>query len=189
MKRVTIVGAVDKRLIVYPLMHVLGLTGKTILVTDDGNLRRFGDTYEKEFSKGINDVRVVQEVSERVEEKGEYDFEVYVTTNEIVDESDLVVYCHGLHKTFATEPVIEKFEELESKQEVLVTASRVKEVEKGVTRLEISKDTIGYVCDCEEHKDFIACNNSVLAKVGAYLFGDFTGLGQEGYIKVLKRVE
>ena len=41
MRQIQLIGPVDKRAVAYPLFKICDVLGKTLVVTDDANFRRF----------------------------------------------------------------------------------------------------------------------------------------------------
>lgn len=166
MKKICLIGPVDKRIIAYPLIKCLIHLGRTLIVTDDGVYRRFDDEYSTNFTYSQSEFLIVPMVNEDLEneinEKNVgFDYVLYITTNEL-PESDVIIYCHGVEKSFCSKPVLDVLEDKEC-GEVYITFSRV-EIPKGsnTIRIEPIRDLMAYVFECEEKKEFLPTKSSML---------------------------
>lgn len=188
MKKICLIGPVDKRVLAYPLLKVLDLTGKTLVITDDSNIRRLADDYSKEFTIGRVDVKVVTDISNivTIDNSSDYDYILYMSTNELVPNCDSVVYCHSLNKAIGSPDVLSALEGVEHKS-VAITPSVIKD--KNTLKISVDKGSIGYVWYCEETKLFCECKDAKLSKAVAFLFSDVLGVGQDAIVKTLGRRE
>ncbi len=192
MKKICIVGPIDKRVVVYPLIKVADLVGKLLVVTDDANFRRFGDDFEKEFNRGNSDFLILNDIDddEILENKGfrvaNYDFIIYITTKSLIKDCDKYVYCHGMSKTVLPEKTLFELDKVEH-TEVYITQSVLKE--KGIIKVGVDKVTMGYVWGCEESRSFVPLKDSNMAKISSFLFADYIGVSQDEYKKLLLREE
>lgn len=190
MKKICLIGPVDKRILAYPLLKVLDLTGKTLVLTDDANFRRFSDDYGSEFSIGRIDIKVIHDITPNIlsvlKVGDDYDYALIITTNTLIDDCDSVVYCHSLNKAMCTPEVLEVIEGVEHK-DVTVTCSVVKD--KGILKMVVDKAGLGYIWYCEETKLFCECKDAKLSKAVAYLFSDVLGISQDSIVKTLGRRE
>lgn len=189
MRQIELVGPVDKRLVAYPLFHICDILGRTLVVTDDANFRRFADNYEDRFILGRSDFVVVNDISQSIiEELGvkfsSYDYVIIISTNVLIEGNDLLVYCHGNSQMICTEDVLENIEELEHQD---VTISIRKPSGKGALYLSADSKSFGYVWDCEENKRFIGCKHSDLVKLSSYLFASTLSISVEEYNKTIQR--
>lgn len=189
MKKINLIGPVDKRLVAYPLLKAIDLIGKCLVITDDANFRRFADDYSLNFNFGNSDFIIVHEMEKFKEEDLDqpitvYDYILYITTNTIV-ESDLIVYCHGLNKSFLTDDVYSKLQEIEHK-EIYITPSKIKL--KDIIQIPVGKN-ISYVWGCEENREFIPCTDVTLTKVIGHVFSEGLGIDKEELVKYMGRKE
>ena len=189
MKKICLIGPVDKRAITYPLIKLLDLTGKTLIVSDDGNFRKFDDEFEPLFTKGRVDFRIIpvldDEGVESINTTG-YDYVIYVVANLLVKDCDKYVYCHSLNKGVCTKDVIDTLEDkVEDYKDVVITPSVVKD--RSILKVPMDKDTIGYIWGCEEANQFIPCKNAKITKLIAYLFSDVLDIPQDTIVKALGR--
>lgn len=190
MKSINLIGPVDKRLVAYPLLKALDLVGKCLVITDDANFRRFADDYSLNFNYGNSDFIIIHEIEKFDESKdldqpiSVYDYVLYITTNTIV-ESDLIVYCHGLNKSFLTDEVYSKLQEMEHK-EIYITPSKIKL--NDIIQIRVGKN-MDYVWACEENREFISCTDSTLTKVISSVFAEGLGMSKDELVQYMARKE
>lgn len=202
MKRICILGPVDKRIITYPLVKVLDLTGKLLVVTDDACFRRFADDLGAEFMYGQSQFLVTPFVTkETTKERGykeeDFDFVLYTTTSERIDEVDALIYCHGVNRSMLPDDDLEYLEEIPHK-EVIISPNKIpenKEEEKSKkdkpVKIDLLKDCLHYVYTCEENRSFMYQSKpgTALPKVLEYLVGNVIGLNADKIAKILERKE
>ena len=70
MRKICLLGGVDKRAIAYPLIKVLMFMGKTLVVADDGVYRRFSDDYALRFNYQNSDFIISPLIDEGILEEG-----------------------------------------------------------------------------------------------------------------------
>lgn len=162
MKRICLIGPVDKRAIAYPLIRCGMFLGKVLVVTDDGVYRRFSEDYSSKFSVGNSDFMVVPVIDDKVMKTVEsveslYEFVVYITTNELPQECDKIVYCRGVDKGILTQETMKVLEKKEF-TEAFVTFSRV--AEPTSLKIEPSKGVMSYIFECEDKKEFVPTTDS-----------------------------
>lgn len=187
MQSICLIGGVDKRVISYPLIKCLGLMGKTLVLTDDAVYRRFGSKYETEFDVGQTHFKVMSVIPTNDELDAivdSYDYVVYITTNELI-HSDKVVYCHGVEKAIAPPDVLSILDGIEH-VDITLTMSKV---EKGTLSIGYSKEAMGYICNCEEYKEFVPCNGASFTTLMDTLFGDIFNMSKDNMKKLLARKE
>lgn len=188
MYSICLIGGVDKRVIAYPLLKCLGLMGKTLVIADNSVYRRFGENYETDFELGQLGFKVLPVIPKDVTELDInvdiYDYVLYITTNEVI-VSDKVVYCHGLEKAIASPKVLNALEGMDIK-DITLTMGKV---EKGTLAIGYSKEAMGYICSCEEHKDFVPCTGVSFSTLMVELFDDVFKMSKDNMKKLLARKE
>lgn len=199
MKRVCILGPIDKRVLVYPLIKVLELTGKTLVVTDDACFRRFAPDLGLDFECGQAKFVIRPKVNEGVlTEVGlsedAFDYVVYVTTDELILNCDSTVYCHGVNKSMLSEDNLEFLGDIKYK-EIIISPNKIPEKEENSVvnpiKVNILKDMLHYVFTCEENRSFMYQTKagSLLPKIIANVFEDSLGISAETIAKLLERKE
>lgn len=202
MKRICILGPVDKRIVTYPLIKVLDLTGRLLVVTDDASYRRFADDLGTEFMYGQSQFLIAPKVTrEYAKEHGfseeDFDFVLYTTTSEYFDDCDCTVYCHGINKSMLPDNDIEFLSEM-NVREVIISPNKIPEsktgdgqIEKKPVKIDVLKDALHYVYTCEENRSFMYQSKpgTVLPKILEHLFKDATGLDATRIGKILERKE
>lgn len=199
MKKICAFGPVDKRVLVYPLIKLLDLLGKTLVVTDDANFRKFGDSFELEFTHSRIDMFIMPVVTEEAMlEKGivesNYDNALYITTTEIVSECDSYIYCHGLNKSMCSEEIVDGIDEIPC-TEVIITPFKIPQSKEPSTqktptlKLDVGKETLNYVFYCEENKAFMPAKSIAVQNTLAKACEASLGLTAENIGKMMAREE
>jgi hypothetical protein len=167
MKKICLIGPVDKRAIAYPLLKCLMFLGKTLIITDDSVYRRFSETYETRFGFAQSEFIVApvidKDVIDHVESvSSTFDYVLYITTNELPVGMDKILYCHGIEKGIATSDVLSVLENIDH-TEVYVTFSRV--ADNTALKIEPSKSIMAYVFECEDRKDFVGTTDGAYSSM------------------------
>lgn len=167
MKKICLVGAVDKRAISYPLLKVLMHLGKTLVVSDDGVYRRFSEELETSYGFENSEFLITPVITETVQKEVEnkafqFDYIVYITSNEIPLQCDKVIYCRGVDKGIATKTTLKQLENIEH-TEVYVTFSRLED--SSLLKIEPTKGIMAYIFECEERKEFQATKEVAYASM------------------------
>ena len=187
MRQIQLVGPVDKRVIAYPLFKMCDTMGKTLVVTDDANFRRFADNYENEFTVGRSDFIVVNDIAETVAgdlglKLGSYDYVLFINTNTLIDNNDCLVYCHGSSQLICSDDVLDCLEGVEHSE---ITISAQKPKDKKENFLSVEGKAFAYVWECEENKMFMPCKHPELAKICNSLFSSVLGVAGEEFSKII----
>lgn len=167
MKKICLLGAVDKRAVSYPLLKCLMFLGKVLVVTDDGVYRRFADEYESRFSFENSEFIVTPVIDEEVQKEVDsishsYDYVVYITTNEIPSGCDKIIYFRGVEKSIASKGTLKVLENMEYK-EVYITFSKLQD--SSALKIEPSKSVMSYVFECEDKKEFVPTKDAGFASM------------------------
>lgn len=171
-KILCIVGATDKRAITYPLIKTLMHLGRTLIVSDDGVYRRFDDTYQTNFDFGNSEFLITPKVDEAIMEsvsqkEGQFEYIVYITTDEVPPKADKVIYCRGIDKGFASQDTLKLIEESEF-IEVLVTFDKVQD--KKALKIAPTIKQYQYLNRCEDRKEFLPSADTSFVTVVATFF-------------------
>lgn len=191
MHLIEIVGPIDKRMVVYPLMKAATLAGKVLLIGDDPNLCRFCEGFAFEGSLDKSDIRIVPELNnlivqtyvERSEQS--YDYVIAVSTSALLKDVNTFVYCHGGGYAMIEPEKLDTLGEEFEYPDVLISMTRP--TAKGVKYLTPSSDTMGYVWSCEEARSFVPCKVRSLADLSAELFASALSMDKNSYMTLLKR--
>lgn len=171
-KILCIVGATDKRAITYPLIKTLMHLGRTLIVSDDGVYRRFDDTYQTNFDFGNSEFIITPQVDSTLidsinQRDAQFEYILYITTNEIPPNTDKVVYCRGIDKGLASEDTLKQIEESEF-IEVLITFDKIQD--KKALKIAPSIKQYQYLNRCEDHKEFLPSTDPAFVTVVASFF-------------------
>lgn len=196
MKQIQLVGPVDKRAIAYPLFKMCDTMGKTLVVTDDANFRRFSDDYSNEFTLGRSDFVITNDISQAIigdlgVKLNTYDYVIFINTNDLIDNNDCLVYCHGSSNLVCGDDTLDYLEAFEH-FDVTISTNKPskkgdKEKDKNLIFLTVDGKSLGYVWDCEEQKMFVPCKNAELTKLSCHLFNSVFGLSTEDFGKTIVR--
>lgn len=104
MKKLTIVGKIDSRALVYPLARALSLNGLTGIITDDGAYRRLYHGKENIGTVSGVDIAVVDHVDEKsihkLDNSGTPYENIIVVSSDFIDpETTGLIICHGLDRS------------------------------------------------------------------------------------------
>ena len=186
MKQIQLIGPIDKRPIAYPLFKLCDTLGKTLVVTDDANFRRFADNYENEFTLGRSDFIVSNDIKETIlsdlgVKLNGYDFIIYITTNILIENNDCTIYCHGNSNMICTDDTLNCLDNIEYSEVVIST----QKVVKNSTFLSADSKVFSYVWDCEENKRFMPCKSTELVKLCSQLFSNTLGFSNDEISKII----
>ena len=116
-----------------------------------------------------------------------YDYVIFITTNNLIDGNDCTVYCHGLNQSICTEKTLDFLETVEH-SDVIISSNKPKDVGKDNIFLSIEGKGMKYIWDCEENKMFLPCVHADLSKLSAYLFTNTLGVSsKEEFLKMLQK--
>lgn len=157
MKRLCLIGPVDKRIIAYPLIKCLMSLGRLLVVSEDSNLRRFSEDYACKFDYGNSWIWVVSAVDDGVEadvrdQESNFEYVLYITTSYLPKEVDRVLYCHGVEKGFLANDTLKELENMEY-GEVVITFSSYKD--KSVPKILPNTGVMKYIFQCEDTREFL----------------------------------
>ena len=190
MRQIELIGPVDKRAVAYPLFKICDVLGKTLVITDDANFRRFGEKFETEFTLGRSDFIISRDISQSIIEEfglkmANYDYVIFISTDNLISGNDLTVYCHGVNQMVCDDVTLDIMETVEHLD---VTISSKKPKEKNETFISIEGKGMKYIWDCEENRHFIPCNHPDIARISAFLFTNVLGLSsKDEYMKMLQK--
>ena len=189
MRKICLLGGVDKRAIAYPLIKVLMFMGKTLVVADDGVYRRFSDDYALRFNYQNSDFIISPLIDEGILEEvasveDSYDSILFITTNELPLGCDKVIHCRGVEKAFSSKAVLNEAEKLDYK-EVYVTSSKVDSDSNLV--INPNKAVYSYLSVCEDKKEFIGTKEGALTSLLLSLFDKELNLPKKTVSGLLRR--
>ena len=107
MKILSIVGKSDTRVVAYPLIRALSITGQVGVITDDGCFRRLYPGRNVIGTVNGVDIAVCGRVNDKfmhvLDNTGiNYDYLVVVSSDYVPDNADGVLACHGLDRSMMT---------------------------------------------------------------------------------------
>lgn len=192
MVKVAVVGGVDKRPVVYPLLQCLRFVGKTLIISDDPLFRRFDENFATDFEQDnlffairpTLDNSVISEVVRDVSEPLEYI--IVVANNFYPDGFDKTIALSGVNSGF---DYVDKergnFPNDEVFQRVFITTSKVKGLE--YPTLTPSQAVVSYMYNCEDHRRFLPLKDGASLSVLTALFSKVIGVEAKTLSKLLER--
>lgn len=199
MRQIQVIGPVDKRVILYPLFKICNTMGKVLFITDDANFRRFAENYENEFTVSRSDFIITNDITGRIIEDlggklSSYDYVIFSTTNNLINENDLTVYCHGNSQLICTDDTLDNLMDVEHSEVVISTKkpviSKDDTEKKNIQYVAVDGKSMSYVWECEENKYFVPCKSPTLVPICAYLFSQILGISsKEEFAKIMAKEE
>lgn len=189
MKNLCLLGPVDKRAIAYPLLKVLGFLGRTLVITDDANFRRFAESFERDFGVANLDFKVVPELTEELvkttrESAISYDYVLYLSLDFLPEGMDKVIYAHGVAKSFGS---VETLKQLENQEYTEVFVTFAKPSDPQALKIEPSKSVMSYILSCEEAKEFLGTTDIAYATMLQRFFEKELDLSKNTLKSLLRR--
>lgn len=189
MKKICLLGGVDKRAIAYPLIKVMMYMGKTLIVADDGVYRRFSDTYDTRFNYQNSDFIIAPVITEDIISEVDkvadlYENILYITTNEVPDGCDKVVYGRGKERAICSTGVLNEAEKTDF-IEVYVTYGKVESSTN--MKIEPNKAVLSYLSECEDKKEFLGTKDGAFTSLLVTLFDKELNLPKKTVQGLLRR--
>lgn len=183
----SVVGKVDKRILVLPLMRVCSIDGPTLVVSDDGN---FKNLYHDDGNKGsISDVDIL--VNNSMEEWNlninteNYKHIIYASSDSIKFENsiNLKVLCRCYDRSFI-KPKNRFIEEKEDEVEVIFSSTYVK---KSENILILKPEYYKYLVSVEEMKELPIIKDVAISRLLTSLVSEFFNMSKPQFMKLLTR--
>lgn len=197
MKILSVVGKADKRLITYPLMHVLALAGRTLVITEDVTYRRLYRGFTNEGEVHDISIRIVPDLDiEKITQitasltDSDYDFCLVITDVCRCENADATLCVCAKSKSFLGTS-LEVFSEQEP--QTIKTLVSIGEVNKkewqnlGVIPLQWKPSRLTYIYECEESKTLLPFSDKEVLSVIGTAFLKELNLSQKIFLEVSKR--
>lgn len=188
MRTVALVGAVDKRMIVYPIARALSIEGNVAVITDNGAYRRLFIECGNEGMLGR--VKIVVDLYDdrlltKIDEVGiGFDYLLVDTCFEVPTSSDYVIFCRGVNRSMYPDEVLK---EIEGKPHCEVVISPEPPEEKGLLVVRVDELVCSYIYSVEESKQIKGVANKRYNKLLAKIFGQALGMKEEALFELLMR--
>ena len=197
MKILSVVGKADKRLITYPLMHVLAFAGRTIVITDDVTYRHLYRGFTNNGAVQDVFIRVIPEldtkkISQITSDLGDadYDFCLVITDIHRCENAESTLCVCAKSKSFLGTK-IEEFSEKEPKSfKTFISIGEInkKEWKKlGVMPLHWTASRFSYIYECEEHKMLLPFQDREVLNVIGTAFLKEINISANTFLQVSKR--
>lgn len=194
MKTLAVIGGVDKRPVVYPLLQCLKFLGKTLVVTDEPAFRRFDDDFSLEFENDNITIRVVplvtqEVVTETVQSLNEpFEYLVVVSNDFIPQGYERVVALSGVNRGFDfVDTTVGDFPNNEEFMRVFISPTKAKNLE--YPKITPTPSLLKYIYNCEDYRKFLPLEDQATVAVVTTLFGKALGLESKTIVKLLARKE
>lgn len=197
MKILSVVGKADKRLLTYPLMHVLAFTGRTIVITDDVTYRHLYRGFTNNGELHDISIRVIpdldtQKITQITNDLNEadYDFCLVITDIHRCENADSTLCVCAKSKSFLGTN-IEEFSEKEPKAFktfISIGETNKKEWKKlGVMPLHWTSTRFSYIYECEESKTLLPFQDKEVLNVIGTAFLKEINISVKTFLQVSKR--
>lgn len=196
MKIISIVGKVDTRVVVYPLLKALSLQGSTAVVTEDGSYRRLYFGSEDNGTVSGVDIILTSKIEDYIEgvvrESGiKYDYVVTVSSTVIPSGANGVLVCKGIDKSIngqsGKEELTEENDTNEDNKIVIPDGITNKSLyisyesapKDGIPSVKLKDGFIRYIYGCEETKELQPVEDKGYIKTLSVLLSDLLKIGEK----------
>lgn len=197
MRVLSIVGKTDKRLLTYPLMHILALAGRTIVITDDVTYRHLyrGFTNHGE----IHDLTIMVEPSldeKKITEmigkldEDECDFCLVITDIIRCPNADTTLCVCAKSKSFLGVKIDEFSEKEPNAFKTFISINEINKKEwlkLGVMPLQWTAARFSYIYECEERKELLPFSDKDVLVVLETVFLKDLNITAKTFHKLAKR--
>lgn len=197
MKILALAGKADKRLLAYPLMHILALAGKTLVITDDINYRR---VYKGFTNNGqIHDMAVdiypsidqytVQGILDLYSEDS-YDYCLMITDLFRYEQADATLCICSKTKSFLGTAIEELNDTHPEECKAIISINPLDKKEwlkLKVTPLSWNSKRFEYVYNCEEQKELLPVTDKEVLSELERVYLKAIGISQKAFEKCAKR--
>lgn len=199
MVRFFLYGRADKRLLSYPLIRACCFHGRTLVVTDDGNMKNLYREDGDIGTCGYADICVNTDLmipdSIRIKD---YEYVVYVSADKRAIKHDcLMRFINNSTEFLSKDPYFEEKPLKENEYRFLVKLERgawlfsddsanKKDARIG-TVVKWTPERHQYVCACEEAGELLPLKDKALAEIVAKIFSPMVGQKKEQVVKMLGR--
>ena len=119
-----------------------------------------------------------------------FDYALFITTNEIID-SNKQILCRLKNNQMCGMDVLDQLEDFkgdnDSFHSITFHASKDRSI-KG-SHIELSKDVIKYILECEEKKEFITFMNQPICGLIGDIFKDIMNMESDIIVRAIQRKE
>lgn len=160
---ISIFGKVDKRILAFPLIRALSMTGQTIVITDDGNFRNlYHDNGPTGMIDGVKIMVVNDPHTDMSKIIREYQNVIYILTDRIEIDANCTLLCHGDDKSLkskASRLTISKKED--SAIDVFL---RMNPLKMKVNQIILKPEYYRYLVETEEKKELLILKDKKICR-------------------------
>lgn len=190
---VSMVGRVDKRILALPLIRACSIDGKTLVYTDDSNLKNL---YQGRIDfGGIENVDINFDLNpeELQEENFSNDFVkhvFYVYSDYRFPESDIVIHCNNYNRKtlYDAEQVLEsehyEVEKPKNQHEIFFSSIPMK---KNSNVIVLKPEYYNYLVETEEKKELQILKDKTINQLLANIMNGKIDMSKEQFFRLLTR--
>lgn len=190
---VSIVGKVDKRIVVLPLVRACSIDGRTIVYTDDSNLKNICLGRHDFVSKENLEIRYdlsPEELNQESMEDGFIKHIFYVYSDYKLQDADVVIVCENYKRNTQSEigRVCEdteyRVEKQENVREIFFSLTPLKKVPNVIV---LRPEYYNYLLETEEKKELLILKDKTMNRLLADIMNEKIDMSKDHFLKLLSR--
>lgn len=190
---ISMVGRVDKRILALPLIRACSIDGKTLVYTDDSNLKNL---YQGRLDFGsIENVDIKfdsdpEDLQEKVEKEDFVKHIFYIYSDYKLSDADIVIHCNNYNSSTLhdVEEVNEsgeyEVEKPENLHEVFFSSIPVK---KTPNLIVLKPEYYNYLVETEEKKELLVLKDKTVNLLLANIMNGKIDIRRDQFLKLLSR--
>lgn len=190
---ISMVGRVDKRILALPLIRACSIDGKTLVYTDDSNLKNL---YQGRLDfGGIENVDIKfdsdpEDLQEKVEKEDFVKHIFYIYSDYKLSDADIVIHCNNYNSSTLhdVEEVNEsgeyEVEKPENLHEVFFSSIPVK---KTPNLIVLKPEYYNYLVETEEKKELLVLKDKSVNLLLANIMNGKIDIRRDQFLKLLSR--
>lgn len=190
---VSIVGRVDKRIVALPLIRACSIDGRTIVYTDDSNLKNIclgrHDFVSKENLEICYDLSP-EELNQQTMEDGFIKHIFYVYSDYKLLDADVVIQCNNYNRNVQSEigRVCEDSEYgVEKEENVKELYFSMIPVKKAPNVIVLRPEYYNYLLETEEKKELLILKDKAINRLLANIMNEKIDMNKDHFLKLLSR--
>lgn len=190
---VSIVGRVDKRIVALPLIRACSIDGRTIVYTDDSNLKNIclgrHDFVNKENLVIRYDLSP-EGLNQEAMEDGFIKYIFYVYSDYKLLDADVVIQCNNYSRNVLSEigRVREDTEYgVEKEENVKELFFSMNPVKKAPNVIVLRPEYYNYLFETEEKKELLILKDKAINRLLANIMNEKIDMSKEHFLKLLSR--
>jgi hypothetical protein len=185
MAMISILGKVDKRILVLPLMRVCSMDGPTVVYSDDGN---FKNLFHEEGNEGCVsgvDIFVTNEIPDSELIQMEYKHLIYVYSDpiELDSKMDVSIVCRCFDRSFLGLPKA-KLSETSNHVDVIFSSIPLKNVKNVIV---LRPEYYRYLVETEEKKELLINKDKTICRLMTLILSNVFSMSELQFSRLLVR--